>query len=246
MLRLLKKSFRSVFRSVGYDIVRRPGRRALADCKTICGSFPPWEENFSIGRRENYFIHDGYRHRSAPLYFDETSNEDEWQFEVYKFAREICERERLNSVCDIGCGSGFKLMSFFDNFATVGMDLPATCRHLRRRWPNRRWEEADFTRHPPSADLVIAADVIEHLVNPDDLLLFIQRIEPRWAVISTPDRNLLRLGTHNGPPENVCHVREWSMTQFHKYVEQFFHIEQHFISNAAQATQCVLCRPSGE
>ena len=60
---------------------------------------------------------------------------------------------------------------------------------------------------------------------------------------STPDRNLLRVGTHDGPPANPAHVREWSFAEFHAYIAQSFRIEEHFISCAAQGTQCLLCTP---
>jgi hypothetical protein len=95
----------------------------------------------------------------------------------------------------------------------------------------------------PRADLVIASDVIEHVPDPDALLQYILCIAPRSVILSTPDRNLLRLGTHNGPPLNPTHLREWSMAELHAYLSVFLEIDEHFISSAAQATQCVLARP---
>jgi 2-polyprenyl-3-methyl-5-hydroxy-6-metoxy-1,4-benzoquinol methylase len=94
------------------------------------------------------------------------------------------------------------------------------------------------------ADLVIASDVIEHLLEPDEMLKFIvDKIDPRYVVISTPDRNLLRYGIHNGPPLNAKHIREWSMPELHAYLSEFLEIIEHFISSAPQATQCVLGQP---
>jgi len=55
------------------------------------------------------------------------------------------------------------------------------------------------------------------------------------------DRNLLRVRTHDGPPKNPAHVREWSFAEFHAYIAPWFHIEHYFISCAAQGTQCLLC-----
>lgn len=212
--------------------------------KSVLGSFAPYSKLDAVGGRSTYFIHDGYEHRSRPKYFDATDSTDDWQAEVYRFAREIADQFDLKSVIDIGCGSGFKLLKYFRNHATIGIDVAETCSVLRKRYPNRQWAVSDFSSPAtPKADLVIASDVIEHLPEPDVLLEYILRIAPRYVILSTPDRNLLRVGTHNGPPLNPTHLREWSMAELHAYLSAFLEIDEHFISSAAQATQCVLARP---
>jgi SAM-dependent methyltransferase len=212
--------------------------------KSILGSFAPYDTFTTVGSRGAYFIHDGYEHRREPRYFDATGSTDDWQAEVYRFAREIADQYDLKSVIDIGCGSGFKLLKYFRNFATIGVDVPQTCAVLRKRYPSRQWSVSEFSAATtPHADLVIASDVIEHVPDPDALLQYILRIAPRYVILSTPDRNLLRNGTHNGPPMNPTHLREWSMVELHAYISTFLQIDEHFISSAAQATQCVLARP---
>jgi SAM-dependent methyltransferase len=89
----------------------------------MLGSFPPYTELCTIGSRRNYFIHDGYEHRLAPQYFDDTTNLDGWQDEVYLFAREIADKYDLRSILDIGCGSGFKLLKYLYNRTTIGVDV---------------------------------------------------------------------------------------------------------------------------
>lgn len=242
---LLKRTVRHPLRRFGLDIVRYDGmsRPIIDGSPAILGSFPPWPQR--VGTFENYFIHDGYQHRAEPCYsIDHPGSGERWQLEVYKFAREICERDLLKTVCDIGCGSAFKLMKYFGDMTTVGMDVPQTLRLLQKRWPDRCWLVSDFRVTPPfPVDLVIASDVIEHIVLPNELLSYIEVLAPRYIVLSTPDRNLLRLGTHNGPPQNQAHVREWNFAEFDAYISHFFEIEEHFISFPAQATQCVLCKP---
>lgn len=225
------------------SLVSGPSSRpSVTGSETILGSFPPFEYHFLTGRKENYCIHDGYCPREAPLYFDDTSNDDQWQLEVYKFAREVCDKYGLKVICDIGCGSGYKLVTYFKEFTTIGVDLPATCEYLRKKWPDRCWIEANCdVPLSQQIELVIASDVIEHVLNPDELLEYIKKLSPRHVVFSTPDRNLLRTGTHDGPPRNPAHVREWSFSEFHAYIAQWFRIEEHFISCAAQGTQCLLC-----
>ena len=217
-------------------------RPSIAGSETILGSFPSFEQHFITGSNENYCIHDGYCPRAAPQSFDDTSNEDEWQLEVYKFAREVGDKYGLKVICEFGCGSGYKLVTYFKEFTTIGVELPATCDFLRKKWPDRSWIDAEHEIVPSHPiDLVIASDVIEHVLNPDELLTYVKKLCPRYIVLSTPDRNLLRAGTHDGPPKNPAHVREWSFVEFHAYIAHWFHIENHFISCAAQGTQCLLC-----
>ncbi len=210
----------------------------------ILGSFPPYADFGHIGKRENYFIHDGYRPRRQTVYFDDTQNTGESQVEVYQLAKEISDDQQLKTVFDIGCGSGYKLMRYLGAMKTVGIDVPQTCRWLKKKYPDRVWEELD-TFHKPDepADLVMAVDVIEHLEDPDKLIAMIAGLRPRYVILSTPSRDLLRVGTHNGPPLNPAHIREWSFVEFGAYVSEQFEILEHFISCAPQATQCVLCRP---
>lgn len=236
-----RRLIRRCFRSAGLDVYRIDRRR------TIAGSFAPYQYRLNPGPPENYFIHAGYRSRTNPPALDDTANAGQWQHEVYRFARELADGNDLKTVCDIGCGSAYKLMRFFRNRETVGLDIPETCAVLSARYPDRKWLACDFSNPPRiSADLVIAADVIEHLPEPDPLLDLIERIAPRYIVLSTLDRDLLRVGTHDGPPRNPWHVREWNFTELHHYVRSRFEILAHFTSNATQATQCVLCTPRGE
>lgn len=211
---------------------------------SILGSFPPFSDYFCVGSRENYFIHEGYQHRQEAQYFDDTRYADESQLEVYLCAREISDREKLSTVCDIGCGSGYKLLKYLGGLRTVGVDLPQTCRWLKQKYPDHSWIESDFCAKPDyPVDLVIAADVIEHLINPDQLMAYIVSLRARYVILSTPDRNLLRAGTHNGPPANCAHVREWNLVEFQAYVKEYFEILEHFVSSAPQATQCIVCQP---
>ncbi len=216
----------------------------ITGSERITDSFPPFAELQQIGTRETYFIHPGYQHRTAYLYYDDRSNSDAWQDEVYRYAKEIADLHNLQTVADIGCGSGYKLLKYLGNRKTIGLDVADTCETLRRRYPARQWAISDFSvTLPEQVDLMVAADVIEHLLDPDQLLEFMLRHNPRFILLSTPDRNLIRMGTHNGPPGNPHHIREWSMAELHAYLSERLEIIEHFHSNAAQWTQCVLARP---
>jgi 2-polyprenyl-3-methyl-5-hydroxy-6-metoxy-1,4-benzoquinol methylase len=139
-------------------------------------------------------------------------------------------------------------MNFFDR-ATVGLDLEPTVAFLKQKWPGRSWYTPnEFETMPhlsfPVAGMVICSDVVEHVTDPDDLMLFIQRTQAETIILSTPERDELCLGTHNGPPRNPHHVREWNYNQFHAYVLSWFDIKEHFVLNGTQCVQCSI-RPLG-
>ncbi len=198
-----------------------------------------------IGSKENFYIHDGYNHRSEFYHFDDTKLADEWQDEVYKHARGMAFFHDCKSVFDIGCGSGFKLVKYFSNLNAVGAEREPTLSFLRSKYPSRTWVESDFSKVPGNIDMVLCADVIEHLLNPNELLEYVQRINPKWLVISTPDQLLRKSEGREGPPRNCCPIREWNMQEFYRYLSDYFFVVQHFISNEGQATQCAVCVAKG-
>jgi hypothetical protein len=91
------------------------------------------------------------------------------------------------------------------------------------------------------ADLVICADVIEHLDNPDDLLDFIDDIDFRLLIISTPERDGQAGKNDFGPPENTSHYREWNAVEFKNYLRQWFVVKDQVIFTTKSITQVVIC-----
>lgn len=202
-----------------------------------------------IGRKRSYEIAAGYRHREDVTYYDDTDNADEWQREVYETARAVMLENGLKTVIDVGCGSGYKLVTILGDFETVGLDLPQTIQQVRRVYRDRKWFISSFEEMDlPKYDLVVCADVIEHVENPDRLICFIKRVAKDWIVLSTPERGLVYGGrgrSRFGPPANPAHVREWSIVEFKRYIDRFIRVERHEISNREQATQMIIGRAHG-
>lgn len=189
--------------------------------------------------QKNYFIKHDYIHRDQNKFFDDTTFKDQWQKEVYQFARKIADEHNFKSVLDIGTGSGFKLLKNFSEFDTLGLDLEKTVAWLKSTYPERKWSD-QFV--PTSGfDMIIASDVIEHIPDPDILLDLIAQCRPKLIVLSTPDRNLFKVG-HDGPPSNKAHVREWTSDEFKQYIGSKFEVLDQFISNHEQATQVILAK----
>lgn len=188
-----------------------------------------------------YCIKAGYVPRLANEFCDQRCHDDLYQREVYEYAARL---PRVESVLDVGTGGGFKLLKHFRRVYTRGLDLEPNVSWLRQQYPDRDWEEADLkTAAYPGYDLLIAADIIEHLPDPDVLLEFIVRCAPRLAVISTPDRDRLQEEFWNGPPKNQAHCWEWSSAEFAAYIGRRFDVLDHVLPLPGDhSTQFVLAR----
>jgi len=191
---------------------------------------------------KNYFIVDGYTHRNIePQATDPTNkkvNSEKFQKEVYQKAREILEFNRYRSVLDIGTGSGYKLVKYFNDVDSLGCDVPHVVEWLKKTYPDQQWSD-DFSPRI-GYDLIICADVIEHIVDPDRLLDMLEKCQPKKIVLSTPARNLgLNMA---GPPNNPHHCREWTQKEFAEYIGSRFKITEHYISNQKQKTQLIVAQ----
>ncbi|HEX6181748.1 MAG TPA: methyltransferase domain-containing protein [Chitinophagaceae bacterium] len=198
--------------------------------------------NQSLQPQELFNIRKGYHHASSAVAFDDTGNTDEWQKEVYEIALNYMQQEKFHSIIDVGCGSAYKLIHL-GNYDTIGIEVEPTYTWLRQKYPGNKWllfDEVDPTRL--RTDLVICADVIEHMANPDDLLHFIQAIQFRTLIISTPERDSVAGKNDYGPPRNTAHYREWNAQEFKKYLSDYFTVDQQWILPGKSVTQVVKCR----
>lgn len=188
---------------------------------------------------QNYCLKAGYVARPEYMQFDDRPHTMEWQAEVYYAARQLFELQQLRTVVDIGCGAAFKLMQLFHDATTVGLDLEPNLSFLRDKYPDRDWRLSNFeTSLEFSPDLVIASDIIEHLLEPDALLRFIAEMKPRWAIVSTPERDVVRGADDCGPPANPHHVREWNAAEFAAYTAAFLPVCSHAVVGPTQFVVC--------
>ena len=181
-----------------------------------------------------YYLPENYTPRLDNEAFDDTPHTDLWQNDVYELAHQLAIAYGLGTVLDIGCGSGFKLMKYFEHFYTCGVEVEPTLSWLRSKYAGRLWRGT----HEELGDyrLVICSDVIEHVADPDALLEKIKRVRPKKIVISTPDRSMLDCD-QAGPPRNLAHCREWSREEFGGYLSEHFNVISHYIISQEQCTQ---------
>lgn len=178
---------------------------------------------------------EGYSIRENPGHHDDRSLTDQAQDEVYQFAKEFLNINNFNNIVDIGCGSGFKLIKYFNNHNTIGIETEPCLSQLKITYPNKIWIESgkpeeSFSDISYDTDIIICSDVIEHIKDPDQLLKYINTFNYKYLIISTPDRKILRdkfpetYGENSwyGPPKNGSHVREWTFDEFNEYLKLNF------------------------
>jgi hypothetical protein len=208
----------------------------------------------ATGVPSTFFIKQSYIHRKSYTHFNDTPLSDEYQDGVYRHARALADKMGIRTVFDIGCGSGFKLIKYFSDLTTVGSEIEPTLGWLHSTYPDHAWIPSDFSSKPPfSPDLIICSDVIEHLVNPNVLLEFVAGLPFKHLVLSTPERDatqMMQTGhVHDGPPQNPCHVREWSYNELRLYLSHYFRIDDHLLlQNPLESRaicQVIVCSPLG-
>ena len=161
----------------------------------------------SEAKTRTYFIKAGYTANDAIITNDDVSGENYWnaarvklslcyQYPVYMAARKLIARGNIKHVIDVGCGVAAKLEvlhKIFPDLKVTGIDQARTIAFCKSHYRFGRWVVDDL-EHPDQSltgltgDLVICADVIEHMGDPDVLLGYLKRrVRPGGLILlSTP------------------------------------------------------------
>lgn len=173
-----------------------------------------------------FCIKDGYRENPGPVYFlDDPKGDITFQPDVIPHAEAIAAERGLSKIIDVGCGWADKLAVLHErrpDWTLVGVDYGANLQHCIDHYPWGRWIEADLEQPldlDASGAVVVASDVVEHLVDPRILLWSLAKSGAAAVVISTPERDIQHGEAHMGPSPNLCHVREWNLPELVAFVE---------------------------
>lgn len=188
----------------------------------------------------------GYRARGVVPAFDDTPLKDQWQLATYIFARGVYEAHNLQCIVDVGCGSAYKLTKLFKDTIVGIEENQKTLEWLRKNRPlegiwldsNQYQEFLISDIHENDGVLLMCSDVIEHVKDPVEFFGYLLSLPWQHMIIGTPVREL---GNEpDGPPGNIHHYREWQMSEFRAFLDQWkdqFDVRNHCIINPDQRTQ---------
>ncbi len=139
-----------------------------------------------------------------------------YQYDVYKFASSLVSGKK-DKVVDIGCGPATKLVKIIGKKTKniIGLDQDSAIQFCKKQYKFGSFYKVDLEsvgnnfNKVQNPNLIICSDVIEHLINPDNLLRLIKKIanQNTHIVISTPDRDKLR-GESCMKSNKKEHIRE--------------------------------------
>jgi SAM-dependent methyltransferase len=187
---------------------------------------------------DNFFIKPGYRfnENSSTYNYDENNdnywtderiqNADKFQYHVYLLAAKIAKDSGFKNFMDIGSGPATKAKKILAPIVkdAVLLDQPSCEPLVRKIYPESRFVatnlETSNIKLSFSADLLVCADVLEHLFNPLPCLelCYNHLSSSGVAVFSTPERDILRGPDCNTSP-HPAHVREWNRSEFKQLLE---------------------------
>jgi SAM-dependent methyltransferase len=187
---------------------------------------------------------DTYVSRWPVAQHDAWTADEAYQDSVYALAAPVLKQVPGGLVVDWGCGSGRKMAKYFRTVEVIGVELHQHIARLEREHPSYAFATSALRLSGLKADVLLLADVIEHVENPRAFLpALLQGLEPKVVVISTPAREHIVGGSLTGPPTNPCHAREWTMPEFAEFIGQFLTIDEHTLIDPPRATQCIVGRP---
>lgn len=205
---------------------------------------------------DNYFIKEGYKINSKAKTFETEFLGEYWtkeridtshsfQYDVYIYARDLIKRNNYKAIMDLGCGPATKtkehLLPIISDITLI--DQPNCEEIIKKTLPTAKFygvnlESIDLVLNK-KFDLIICADVIEHIYKPDALLEFIKNhlSDSGYLIISTPERDLLR-GLNCSHSPHQAHIREWNKNEFKKLLNFYgFNVEKHILMPAQKLSE---------
>jgi len=183
---------------------------------------------------ETYCIRSDYRARPAAQTLVENieqywnpqrrQSSGRFQWHVYLAAADQLSRRPGSRFADVGCGYPVKIRELIEPVCDdiTLFDQPSMSPLIARDFSTYNFVPLNLekdSQYPGSFDCVVCADVIEHLMDPDPLLRFLESLlnEGGVLLLSTPERDALR-GVDCLTSPHPEHVREWAFDEFRAYL----------------------------
>lgn len=190
-------------------------------------------ENYNI-RVNNVDLGEHFAHDRFKDYFPH-------QFNHYLTVNEFVKLNNLKTCLDLGGGSVSKCIFGLTNANKIlYSELPeviSTQLNIIKKLNINYYEVSEKNNFTPDIqediDIITCMDVIEHILDPNQLMRTILLLKPNYCAISTPNRRYYNSpewrawygnNAEIGPPGNDQHVREWKEFELIRYLNRFMDI----------------------
>jgi len=157
---------------------------------------------------------------------------------IPKYIRIFNLIKKENKILDAGCGKKAKLSEYIlsknSSLKITGEDLEKNCEFTH---PNFRYSLTDLNQKikAKNFDLIIFADVLEHLKNPKQVLQDFSNHTDKF-IVSIPNMNFFIYKIfpkrENPPKGESQHIHHWTLKNFKKIIPKEFEIKDvHYCSD---------------
>jgi SAM-dependent methyltransferase len=173
-----------------------------------------------------------YARQINVIHGEDTPEDNEvWQLLVYEYAHYLQRRHQLTKILDLGCGAAHKTAAFFGAVLGEVHAVDWDTKIASQQFPTIQFRNADLDAGSidlnSKFDLIICADVVEHMNNPFCLVetIKLHAMSETLIVISTRERS----HDDEGPSINPAHAQEWEYHEFGVFLHRAgFKILDHF------------------
>lgn len=153
---------------------------------------------------------------------------------VIKFLTDNTDLGKPKKILDIGCGVGsisFFLSTNYPNSSVTGLDISKkaidACLEYKKLIKSKntsfsRLKVENYTNHKQKFDIIIASEVIEHLVDDKKFIENCSKLLDKNGalLITTPSKNapLFKLGLLKSFDRRVGHIRRYEMAELKKII----------------------------
>lgn len=178
-------------------------------------------------RAAQLFIKEGYQVRAKDACIDRSpikSAESNSLPDACALAVRIARSLKCTHVLDIGGFQTHRLNTVYPEFSVLGVEDGASLLDGALGPPSCQRLSVDLESHQTDLlspetlkrTLILCTGVLERLADPSAVISTIKRYlqHAPAAIVTTPERDLLRGVSDMGPPADPAHVREWTLTEF--------------------------------
>jgi len=142
---------------------------------------------------------------------------------IHEFFKDwYAEQKNIQTILDVGCGSGIYGRTFFNDKSYSGIDISKKAVEIAKTNDKNKMHNyiacdfiADDILNDKKFDLVFSLSVIDHVYDPDEFLKKCIQLSDRYVLIVAYWGYFPDLGSHNidWHPETTCYQNQLSIMQ---------------------------------